>query len=250
MFPKSEIKNPKSGCGIPKSEIKNPKCGGEVDLNQKIEILKRVYDVYSGFIRKIPTHCKKFCDDCCTGNITGTTLEAYFLLDNLEEEQKKEILDKSANPSDRRFQPKLTFNRLADLCARGKDAEEAAESDSGKCPILSDSRCPVYLYRPFGCRCMVSSKPCSETGYAEIDPLVLSVNDAFMQLIEHLDAGGLSGNFSDVLNFLAVEENRKAYEKNRMPLHHDNLITNIPIRVWMIPPEHREKIESLLKRIC
>ncbi len=220
-----------------------------MDINQKIAILKKIYTIYSDFIGKFTTYCKKYCDTCCTCNVTGTTLEVYYLLENLEEEQKTDILEKFTRPPDKRFQPKLTFNRIAELCARGEDIEEGPESISGKCPILFNHQCSVYPYRPFGCRCMISANACSETGYAEIDPLVFSVNNAFMQFIEHLDTGGLSGNFSDVMNFLAIEKNRKAYE-NGLSLNHDILISNIPIRILMVPPDHRTQVEDLLKRIC
>jgi hypothetical protein len=49
---------------------------------------------------------------------------------------------------------------------------------------------------------MVSKRCCSETGFAEMDPVVMTVNDVFMQFIEHLDTGGFSGNFTDVLHLM------------------------------------------------
>ncbi len=219
-----------------------------MDLNQQIAVLKQIYAVYSEFISRFTIFCKKYCDTCCTGNVTGTTLEGYYLLKNMEKDQQSIVLEKFASPPSKRFQPKLSFNRIAKQCADGEDIQEAPVSISGKCPVLLNHQCLVYPYRPFGCRCMVSAKPCSETGYADIDPLIFSVNHAFMQLIEHLDAGGLSGNFSDVVNFLAIEKNRKAYE-NRLQLNHRILIPNISISVLMVPPEHRGQVEALLKQI-
>ena len=93
---------------------------------------------------------------------------------------------------------------------------------------------------------MVSKRCCSETGYAEMDPVVMTVNDVFMQFIEHLDAGGYSGNFTDVLHLMSHEKKRNLYEQNRLQGQHGRLVSNLPIPMLMVPPEHRKKIEPLL----
>ena len=80
---------------------------------------------------------------------------------------------------------------------------------------MEDSQCPLYLLRPFGCRCLVSRHDCGNKGYAEIEDFVLSVNTIFMQTIEHVDLNGCTGNMIDVITTMASEVNRQVYEDNR-----------------------------------
>jgi hypothetical protein len=103
--------------------------------------------------------------------------------------------------------------------------------------------------RPFGCRCFISEYPCGETGCADIDPFVLSVNTLFLQFIEHVDADGYSANLTDMLCFMRSESHREQYRKGELKVAHGAFIANRPISVFFIPPEHRRKVEPILKSL-
>jgi hypothetical protein len=221
-----------------------------LNLKNKLNILVKAYNMYEHFIKDYTHACKKHCADCCTCNLTMTTLEAYYLIENLISEKKSEVLAALKNSPPKRFQPEHTFNRIASLFAQGKEVpEEQSDPSWGKCPFLENLECIFYRFRPFGCRCMVSKRCCSETGFAEMDPVVMTVNDVFMQFIEHLDTGGCFGNFTDVLHLMSDEKNRNLYEQNGLREQDSSLISNLPIPVLMVPPEHRKKIEPLLNTL-
>ncbi len=221
-----------------------------MNLKKKLTILVKVYDIYEHFLNDYTHACKRYCADCCTCNLTMTTLEAYYLVENLILENKSGILTALTNSPQKRFQPELTFNRIASLCAKGKEVpEEQSDPSWGKCPFLEKLECIYYQFRPFGCRCMVSKRCCSETGFAEMDPVVMTVNDVFMQFIEHLDAGGYSGNFTDVLHLVSNKKNRDLYEQNELQGQYESLLSNLPIPMLMVPPEHRKKIEPLFSAL-
>jgi hypothetical protein len=222
-----------------------------MDLNTKLAVLEEIYKIYDRFSADLDIACQKYCAQCCTCNVTITTLEGYKIANDFG---ANEITDFSARletvASQKRFQPQITTNRLAELCMQGEDLPtEECDSRWGSCPLLTDSECPIYSVRPFGCRCLVSNQPCREKGYAEVDPFVITVNDVLLQYIEHIDSQGATGNLNDVLRFMAVEKNRQAYRQNQMNITHYNLIPNRPLNVLMIPPEHRNRIKPILKSV-
>jgi hypothetical protein len=221
-----------------------------LNLKTKLAILVKAYNLYEQFLKDYTYACKRYCADCCTCNLTMTTLEACYLVENLLLSNKTGILTKLNNSPQKRFRPELTFNRMASLCAQGKDVpQEQCDPSWGKCPFLENLECLCYEFRPFGCRCMVSKRCCTETGFAEIDPVLMTLNDVFMQFIEHLDTGGYSGNFTDVLNLMSNEKNRNLYGENGLQGQYDSLVVNIPIPLLMVPPEHRKKIEYILSSL-
>jgi len=75
------------------------------------------------------------------------------------------------------------------------------------------------------------------------------VNTVFLQVIEHLDAEGCSGNLIDVLKFMASKNRRRVYERGQLACEKNGLIVNWELKVLMIPPEHREKIEPILQQL-
>jgi hypothetical protein len=151
---------------------------------------------------------------------------------------------------EKRGQPDLTFNQLADLCASGiEPPEEAAAAAWAQCRFLTENQCLFYELRPFGCRCLVSRKNCGRTGVAEVDDFVLSVNTVFIQIIEHVDRRGCTGNLMDILKLMAAEKNRRAYAENGLDCPEVGLIANHPLKVLMIPPEHRQQMEPILARL-
>jgi hypothetical protein len=222
-----------------------------MNVNEKLTILEQMMDMYDRFIGAFDLACEKFCAHCCTANVTMTTLEGYRILAHLEKVGEKKYLEtitRKAAPG--RFTPQVSINRMADICSRGGDPpEEALIPDIGPCPMLSDDACPLYPVRPFGCRCMVSAKNCGETGFADMDPFILTVNDVFLQHVEHIDAQGYTGNFVDVMQFFRSEENRDSYAAGRPGKERKGLVANQPVFVLMIPPAHRQRIQPLLTQI-
>jgi Fe-S-cluster containining protein len=222
-----------------------------MNLNDKLAALDQIYRIYDNFASGLDLACKKYCAHCCTTGVTLTTLEGYKIIHQLESEGNAEWIEKIEQAAQKpHFQLKITTNQLANMCAEG--IEPPAEESAGwnhPCPFLTDSQCPIYAVRPYGCRCMVSRHDCGIEGYANIDDFVLSVNTVFLQAIENLDADGCTGNLIDVLRTLVPQENRSHYENNRLKCVNARLISNQPLKVLMIPPEHRTKMEPILQSL-
>ncbi|MGD8723544.1 MAG: hypothetical protein PVG00_06400, partial [Desulfobacterales bacterium] len=85
--------------------------------------------------------------------------------------------------------------------------------------------------------------------YADIDDFVLSVNTVLLQTIEHIDADGCSGNMLDVLEVMAGQENRQAYQEGQLNCASTGLIKNQSLKILMIPPEHRTRMEPILQSL-
>jgi hypothetical protein len=222
-----------------------------VTLSKKIEALALVYKIYDEYSATLDLACQAKCAHCCTTNVTLTTLEGYKIVDGLIASGKHNVLERmkgaQAIP---RFQPLFTTNRMAELCAAdAKIPQEDTGIDWQDCSLLSDSLCEIYDLRPFGCRCFVSRQNCGETGYADIDDFTASVNSVFLQVIENLDAAGCSGNLIDVLQFMASDDNRRVYEQGEVNCEKSGLIVNWELKVLMIPPEHRQRIEPILQQL-
>jgi len=221
-----------------------------MSLNDKLAALDQIYRIYDNLVSGLDLACKKYCTHCCTDRVTLTTVEGYKIVKDLEldstERWRKKIQKTSGHPH---FQPKITTNQLANLCASGREPPEENSAESKACPFLTAGQCPIYAVRPFGCRCLVSRRNCGKTGYADMDDFVLSVNTVFLQTIEHLDAGGCSGNLIDVLGAMASQEKRQCYQNNALKCTHAGLIPNQPLKVLMIPPEHRSQIEPILQSL-
>ena len=220
-------------------------------LEKKIAALDRIYAAYDRFCTTQDVACKKYCAHCCTSNVTLTTLEGYKIVDHLIADGRLDIID-GLKPmaAATRYQPQISTNRLAELyAAEARVPEEEMAAEWEECSLLAKNVCAIYDLRPFGCRCFISRKNCAETGYADIDEFTASVNTVFLQTIEHLDADGCSGNLIDVLQVMAAEDNRRAYEKDRLKCETNGLIVNWSLKVLMIPPEHRTKMEPILQEL-
>ena len=220
-------------------------------LEQKLAALEDIYSVYNEFIRTREIFCRKGCSHCCTAGVTLTTLEGYQIIHKLIEKGEPDIINRiqSAGVAER-YRPQTTINQLAALCARGDHPpEEDSAAGTASCFILAADECPLYDLRPFGCRCLVSRHNCGEKGYAEIDDFVLSVNTVFLQIIEHLDCPGCTGNLVDVLQTLSLAENREAYSQNALHCTGNGLVANHLLKVLMLPPEHRKNMEPIVQKL-
>ncbi len=217
-----------------------------MDLDTKLVVLNRIYRIYDDYCSKRDVACRRYCAHCCTRNVTLTTLEGCLIKNHLEKTGNTVLLEKLKDTRTRdRFQPKLTTNTMAALCMEGKDLpEEESDVSVGECPFLTDDNCPIYPVRPFGCRLMSSTIRCDKGGHAVMDPFLLTVNDIFMQYIEHIDQDGMTGNFIDVLLHLSSPSDGHPDETAT-----GELIPNRSIPVLMIPPEHRLKIMPLLNAV-
>jgi Fe-S-cluster containining protein len=221
-----------------------------MELNAKLAALDQMYRIYDNFVSGLELACKKYCAHCCTTGVTLTTLEGYKIIQQLESGGKAEWVEKMELAAQQPyFQLKITTNQLASLCAEGIDPPAEESTEWNPCPFLTDSQCPIYAVRPYGCRCLVSRHDCGIEGYAHIDDFVLSVNTVFLQIIENLDAGGCTGNLIDVIRAMAPQENRSHYENNRLKCANGGLISNQPLKVLMIPTEHHTKMEPILQSL-
>ena len=222
-----------------------------MDVKTKLAVLNRIYEIYDGFADTLDVACKKYCSRCCTNNVIMTSLEGYLIAENFFKNEPSDLLEIiKTGMTKKRFQPRTTTNRIAELCIQGNDLPE--EDDRGydqRCPFLKNDECPIYAVRPFGCRCLVSKHDCRQKGYADVDSFVLTVNNLFLQFIEHVDANGFSGNLTDVLFFMAFGRNRLSYKMNNWKPSTAGLIPNLPINVLMIPPEHRIQIGPILNAL-
>ena len=115
--------------------------------------------------------------------------------------------------------------------------------------LLEDDLCRFYANRPFGCRVLVSTLDCRTNGYARIDPYVLTLNHLFLQYIEHMDPDGFSGNLTDMLGLL-LPDKKGAVDFNGADLSADGrFVKNEPIRMLMVPPEHRKRVRPVLEQL-
>jgi hypothetical protein len=67
-----------------------------------------------------------------------------------------------------------------------------------------------------------------------------------MQFVEHIDSMGFSGNFADVLSLMASKENCSNYKVNTLNHPGADFVSNVKIKVLMVPPEHRMKVEPVV----
>lgn len=216
-----------------------------------LELLKNVYALYQEVIAPFDAVCQQKCSSCCTCNVALTSLEAALMITALSQQEKKDLLTRINDhfPA-KRYQPKMTTNRFARLCMEGRDIpEEKNDSSWGKCPLLVDDMCSLYDVRPFGCRALMSEIQCRKNGYAQMPPLALTINDLFLQYIEQADVQGVFGNLSDML-ILFLSENLMENSAGWVEKPQDKkLVSNEKIAVWMIPPEHRQQVRSVLEQL-
>lgn len=216
-----------------------------------LERLRTVYSLYEEVIAPFDVVCQQKCASCCTCNVTMSSLEAALMVAALTEREKKEIQTRiDLHPPVKKYSPKMTTNMFARLCIQGKDIPEEENDPSwGKCPLLLNDMCRLYDVRPFGCRALISEIYCEKTGYAQMQPLALTINDIFLQYIEHMDEKGIFGNLSDILTvFLLPDtiENLQDYFKENQD---SRFVSNEKIAVLMVPPEHRQKLTHLFDRL-
>lgn len=207
----------------------------------RIQWLSRLYELYDRFIGGTEFVCHRGCSTCCTCNVTLTSLEVDYIRSHLGSRGTEVVVERVTNNlSPQRFQPGTTLNGFARACMEGCGIQDE-ENDPGwgSCPLLLNGICTIYPVRPFGCRSLNSIEDCAVKGAAIISSFTLTVNNVFMQYIEHMDCNGVSGNLSDM--FLALAGDNLPV----LPI----TIRNQRMGGLMVPPEHRQRIGPLLQEM-
>ncbi|MDA8165681.1 MAG: YkgJ family cysteine cluster protein [Desulfobacteraceae bacterium] len=209
------------------------------DLASKKEALLRIYSWHEAWGCRFSMACRRGCSSCCTRSVTVTGLEAAVLREHLAETGRTGLLAALPSLAADNHRPRTTTNELAAACLQEIESDGEPESwNFDSCPFLADQVCTIYPARPFGCRAFASLVPCADAGTAEVPPLLLTINTVLLQLIEHLDQGGIWGNLLDVL---AVDLETKT--NGQGPL------TCRPCPGFLIPPEEQEEIDALLRAL-
>ena len=207
-----------------------------------VDTLKNIYRLYDAQLESVDTACQKFCSDCCTTNVTMTGLEGHLMIESPFKEQIMDVLSRVDADAPARYRPARTTNNYVELCRTAVEPDEDhPEGQAGVCPFLDNGACTVYPVRPFGCRCMISKRPCADYGFAEIDDFTLTLNTVFLQFIEHLDRNGFSGNMRDVLGRLEAGSGKVPDGFQTIP--------NRSIPALMIPPDHRTRMADVVNRL-
>lgn len=219
-------------------------------IERRLLALRSIVEVYDEVIGGMETACRPGCSRCCTDRVSLTTLEALALLEGLPAPEAERLVRLTSGRAGLRPSTEiLTTNALAELCAQGGEPPEPAERPLTACPLLADDLCPVYPLRPFNCRCFVSRVTCSTGTAAEVDDEIIAVNTLFLQTIEHLDAGGCTGYLPDVLGVLADPARRRSCREGSLACRAAGLVPNRPLRILMVAPEHRARIQRIVKRL-
>lgn len=222
-----------------------------MDIQNRLTLLKAIHHLFDDFVADQAVACRQACAVCCTCNVTLTTLEGFLIIDQLSEQQRTDVFDRlQPFRTMGRFQPTISINQMARMCLQGIEIpEESADPEMGDCPLLEEDLCPIYSLRPFACRSMLSTVVCSRGGEARISPFVMTVSQTILQYLEAIDTPGYSGNFIDILTFLADPVHKDAYESGQLPPAPAGLTTNLDLPVLMIPPEHRKRMTPLLRKL-
>lgn len=222
-----------------------------MNLNSKLLALDKIYKIYNDFTESINVVCKKYCSMCCTRDVIMTSVEGYKIIQHIILEDKKYLLDKIKTSSTmHRCRPQTTINAMAEICKEEDgDFPEDIKTPTGKCPLLINNACSVYSDRPFACRCFFSKEDCAKNECAIIDDFILAVNNIFLQIIEHIDQDRFTGNLTDILLFLESEQNRENLVSGRNIILPSYIVNNRPLKILMIPPEHREKTLPIIKAL-
>ncbi len=224
-----------------------------MNLKEKLIKLNELYNLHDKLMKKHDFVCEKTCASCCTVNETITTLEGHAVIKELDSLKiSGEIIQQRLDETSRkeRLVPKVTINHFAQICIEDGDVpEEENDPAWGVCPLLENNLCMVYEARPLGCRALVSNRRCDSLGYADMPPIVLTINNLFSQIVEHLDSGGLYGNLTDVILGLKSIGGKADCASAGDAKKTIKLIPNRLMPAMMIPPEDRAAIGPILKQL-
>ncbi|WP_321493542.1 hypothetical protein [uncultured Desulfobacter sp.] len=218
-------------------------------MNNAVNILEEIYTLFDTAMAGFSVACAKRCSDCCTCNVTATGLEIAYIRDRLTGGAWDAVRARLTGAGHtRRFRPLQTTNGFALACMEGRDEDEQENDPSwGTCPLLENGICTIYPVRPLGCRVMMSTTPCRQSGQADMPLLALTITTVFMQFVEHLDAGGVYGNFLDLLDHAGnFYLDCNGFQRKEINLR---FVENLSIPALMIPPEHIEKTQNIVQSL-
>jgi len=222
-----------------------------ISTEGKLTALARIYSLYRSSTADLQSACAQKCAQCCSTDVTMTTLEAYYFWQGLDSNARDDLIRRLDTIADApRFRPAITINHLAEICAADQEPPPEKKAGAmGRCPLLVEELCMHYEVRPFHCRCMVSTKVCRARGFAEMDDFTLTLNSVFLQVIEHLDTPGCTGNLLDVLPLILSTAGRKSYEDNCCDCPQLGIVSNRPLTKLMVPPRHQNRIAPILAQL-
>ncbi len=209
-----------------------------------LRALEYLYEFYDHFLEGFNIACAPGCDTCCSINVFATSLELSFITEHkaactLIQDIKEEL---EVSRSETLYRPINTTNELASFFLRREEPPpDHGEHGKGKCPFLTDrGLCAIYEWRPFACRAMTSQKMCAKGDQADMDPFLVQLNLALYQVIEHLDANGVCGNFLDLVSFFALDNDEAE----------NFLIRNRPLPGFLIDPSDKGRFMAFLRRLA
>lgn len=222
-----------------------------MNISEKQSRLEKLYALFEESAAEMPSACREQCADCCTRNVTVASLEGMWILDRLNADGVSRLYARTAGAGGLdRFRPVITTNALAEHTMSGEDPpEEDCRPEWTPCALLEERLCTIYGLRPFSCRCMNSKTRCGEIGAADMDEYLITLSTVFQQVIEHLDVPGFTGNFLDVMTALKEEEHRSLYRAGMLRGEAVGLLSNRPLTMLMVPPEHRARIQPVVESI-
>lgn len=217
-------------------------------LKRRFQLLASVYEWYDEIAWSFRHWaCLPECSACCTSSVILTTLEAAYLWEKNSMPLKDRIrvwVDIESVPP-----LKMTTNEQASLCLSRQDFEDDTAPLTGNpCPLLEKDRCLCYEARPLMCRMMFSSTPCREMGHAEMPSVLLSLNIASMQFLEHIDKDGASGYLIHVLPYFRDRNLAEAYEAGSWQAGDSKMRPNRANPGFLIPAEHQSQVGMWLDR--
>jgi len=230
--------------------IPRPTHPAPAGMEAKLTVLEQIYAYFDELTGQTDWACRAGCAQCCTVNVSLTTLEGVYLYRALKPPSPQLLAELAKRARAPRYRPRFSLNDFAWRCAQGRDTpEEHNDPRWGACPLLEHDLCTVYTHRPFGCRCMLSNRQCGPQAEASLDEWQLTINHLFLQVIEHLDCPGWTGNLTDILLYwhhrpAGAAADRAAATESPAPFP-----ANQPARALLIPPEHRRAAGPVLQKL-
>lgn len=208
---------------------------------QSTAALRALYSWHAAWSADFPRACGPGCATCCTANVSLTSLEARYLVASPLFQETPGMGEKirclAAGPL---YRPTSTINQVAACClAQQELPADTGEHVGGVCLFLDDLRqCRIYAHRPLSCRAMASRVRCRAGSEAVVEPLVLTVNLALQQIIEHLDQEGVFGSLPEVVAWVLGGGVARV------------LPVNQPLPGFLVAADERERFNALLRELA
>ena len=82
-----------------------------------------------------------------------------------------------------------------------------------------------------------------------MDPVIISLNGVFEQIIEHIDHGGLVGNMLDLLKAFEGPEFRESYRLSTVTNPESFFLRAQPNPGFIVLPQHRQEVAAALSML-